>query len=124
MFKFNHNNLKVVDLERSLKFYKDALDLIEIRRLEFDNCIFVYLGDSFGSQHQLELQWFKNRQTPYNLGENSFHLAFTVKDFNSAHKRHEQLNCICKDIKDLGMYFIQDPDGYLLEVLPENWCVD
>jgi lactoylglutathione lyase len=124
MFKFNHSNLNVLDLERSLKFYKDALDLTEIRRIEFENFVLVYLGDTFGSQHQLELQWFKNRQTFYNLGDNSFHLAFTVKDFNSAHERHKKLNCICRDVKDAGIYFIKDPDGYLLEVLPENWRVD
>ncbi|MBQ7704027.1 MAG: VOC family protein [Selenomonadaceae bacterium] len=124
MFKFAHNNLNVLDLERSLKFYREALDLTEISRLEFEDFILVYLGDSFKSQHQLELQWFKNRQTPYNLGENKFHLAFTVKDFDAAYQRHKKLNCICNDVKDLGIYFISDPDGYLLEVLPENWGKD
>jgi lactoylglutathione lyase len=121
MFKFNHNNLNVLDLERSLKFYSDALNLTEIRRLEFDDFILVYLGDSCDSQHQLELQWFKNRKTPYNLGENKFHLAFTAKDFDAAYKKHQQMNCICKDVPNLGIYFIEDPDGYILEVMPENW---
>ena len=120
MFKFAHNNLNVSDLERSLKFYSEALDLKETRRLEFEKFILVYLKDSFDSQHELELQWFKNRQTPYNLGENKFHLAFTVKDFNAAYERHKKLNCICKDVKDSGIYFIEDPDGYRLEVLPED----
>ena len=124
MFKFHHNNLNVSDLSRSLKFYKDALDLTEIRRLEFEDFILVYLGDSFGSQHQLELQWFKNRKTPYNLGENKFHLAFTVKDFAAAYDKHKKMNCICNDVKNLGIYFIEDPDGYWLEVLPENWGND
>ena len=121
MFKFHHNNLNVLDLERSLKFYKDALNLTEIRRLEFENFILVYLGDSCGSEHQLELQCFKNRTAPYNLGENKFHLAFTVKDFDAAYKKHTEMNCICNDVKDLGIYFIEDPDGYWLEVLPEGW---
>lgn len=121
MFKFAHNNLNVLDLERSLKFYKEALNLTEINRLEFEDFILVYLGDSFNSQHQLELQWFKNRKTPYNLGENKFHLAFSVKDFDAAHKLHEKMNCICNDVKNLGIYFIEDPDGYQLEVLPEHW---
>ena len=120
MFKFAHNNLNVSDLERSLKFYSEALDLKETRRLEFEKFILVYLKDSFDSQHELELQWFKNRQTPYNLGENKFHLAFTVKDFNAAYERHKKMNCICKDVKDSGIYFIEDPDGYRLEVLPED----
>ena len=120
MFKFTHNNLNVLDLPRSLKFYKDALNLSEVSRLEFEDFTLVYLADSFNSQHQLELQWFKNRQTPYDVGEN-FHIAFTVKNFAAAYEKHKQMNCICKDVKDLGIYFIKDPDGYLVEVLPENW---
>lgn len=120
MFKFAHNNLNVLDLPRSLKFYKDALNLSEVSRLEFEDFTLVYLADSFNSQHQLELQWFKNRQTPYDVGEN-FHIAFTVKNFAAAYEKHKQMNCICKDVKDLGIYFIKDPDGYLVEVLPENW---
>lgn len=120
MFKFAHNNLNVLDLPRSLKFYKDALNLTEVYRLEFEDFTLVYLADSFNSQHQLELQWFKNRQTPYDVGEN-FHIAFTVKNFAAAYEKHKQMNCICKDVKDLGIYFIKDPDGYLVEVLPENW---
>ena len=120
MFKFAHNNLNVSDLPRSLKFYKDALNLTEVHRLEFEDFTLVYLADSFNSQHQLELQWFKNRQTPYDVGEN-FHIAFTVKNFAAAYEKHKQMNCICKDVKDLGIYFIKDPDGYLVEVLPENW---
>ena len=121
MFKFAHNNLNVLDLERSLKFYKDALNLSEVSRLEFEDFILVYLADSCNSEHQLELQWFKNRKTPYNLGENKFHLAFTVKDFAAAYDKHKEMNCICNDVKNLGIYFIEDPDGYQIEVLPENW---
>lgn len=120
MFKFAHNNLNVLDLPRSLKFYKDALNLTEVHRLEFEDFTLVYLADSFNSQHQLELQYFKNRQTPYDVGEN-FHIAFTVKNFAAAYEKHKKMNCICKDVKDLGIYFIKDPDGYLVEVLPENW---
>lgn len=120
MFKFAHNNLNVLDLPRSLKFYKDALNLSEVSRLEFEDFTLVYLADSFNSQHQLELQYFKNRQTPYDVGEN-FHIAFTVKNFAAAYEKHKKMNCICKDVKDLGIYFIKDPDGYLVEVLPENW---
>ncbi len=120
MFRFAHNNLNVLDLERSLKFYKEALDLTEIRRLETPNFILVYLGDTFGSHHQLELTWLKDRKEPYNLGENEFHLAFTTKNFNEAYERHKKLNCICYENKAMGIYFINDPDGYWLEVLPED----
>ena len=120
MFRFAHNNLNVLDLERSLKFYEEALDLKEVRRLETADFILVYLGDTFGSHHQLELTWLKDRKEPYNLGENEFHLAFTTKNFDAAYERHKKLNCICYENKAMGIYFINDPDGYWLEVLPED----
>ena len=121
MFRFAHNNLNVLDLERSLKFYADALDLHEIGSIDVDDKFkIVYLGDSFGSRHKLELTWLKNKTTPYNLGDNEVHLAFTTKNFDEAHARHEKMNCICYENKAMGIYFIEDPDGYWLEILPED----
>ena len=120
MFRFAHNNLNVLDLERSMKFYAEALDLHEVGdRIENPNFTIVYLGDSFGSHHKLELKWLKNRKKPYNLGDNEIHVAFTTKDFDAAHDRHAKMNCICYENKAMGIYFIEDPDGYWLEVLPE-----
>ena len=94
MFKFLHNNLNVLDLERSLKFYREALDLKEVDRLETPDFTLVYLGD------------------------NEVHLAFGTDDFEAAHARHEKMGCICYENKAMGIYFIVDPDGYWLEVLP------
>ena len=119
MFKFAHNNINVLDLNRSLKFYKDALDLSEVGRMDNGNFILVYLGDSFGSQHQLELTWLADRKEPYNLGDNEVHIAFTTKNFDEAHARHQKMNCICYENKAMGIYFIEDPDGYWIEILPE-----
>ena len=119
MFRFAHNNLNVFDLERSLKFYRDALDLHEVRRMNCGDFILVYLADSFGSPHQLELTWLADRTEPYDLGDNEIHLAFTTKDFDAAHARHKKMGCICYENEDMGIYFIEDPDGYWLEVLPE-----
>ena len=121
MFRFAHNNLNVLDLERSLKFYADALDLHEIGSIDVDDKFkIVYLGDSFGSRHKLELTWLKNKTTPYDLGDNEVHVAFTTKNFDEAHARHEKMNCICYENKAMGIYFIEDPDGYWLEILPED----
>lgn len=120
MFRFAHNNLNVLDLERSLKFYEEALGLKEVRRLESEGFILVYLGDARKSQHLLELTWLKDRKEPYNLGENEFHLAFTTDDFDAAHEKHKQMGCICYENEGMGIYFINDPDGYWLEVLPEK----
>lgn len=120
MFKFAHNNINVLDLERSIKFYEEALGLKEVRRKETDSFTLVYLGDGGRTPHQLELTWLKDRKEPYNLGDNEFHLAFTTEDFDGAHEKHKQMGCICYENPGMGIYFISDPDGYWLEVLPAN----
>ncbi|KXZ40408.1 lactoylglutathione lyase [Alkalithermobacter thermoalcaliphilus JW-YL-7 = DSM 7308] len=120
-FKMVHNNINVLDLEKSLKFYKEALGLEEVRRYEPEDksFILVYLGDG-SSTHQLELTWLRDRKEPYNLGENEFHLAFETDDFEKAYEHHKKMGCICFENKEMGIYFISDPDGYWLEVLPKK----
>ncbi|MDY6087760.1 MAG: VOC family protein, partial [Succiniclasticum sp.] len=78
MIKFAHNNFNVLNLEASLKFYKEALGLQEVRRVEKPDFTLVYLGDGGETPHQLELTWLKDRKEAYNLGENEFHLAFVT----------------------------------------------
>lgn len=118
-FRFLHNNLNVLDLEKSLAFYQKALGLKEVRRKEAadGSFILVYLGDG-QTPHQLELTWLRDRKEPYNLGDNEIHLAFAAPDFAAAHKLHQEMNCICYENKAMGIYFITDPDGYWLEVIP------
>lgn len=120
-FKFDHNNINVLDLEKSLKFYQEALGLTEVKRYEPENgeFILVYLGDG-SSPHTLELTWLKERTDPYDLGENEFHIAFTVDDFEKAYQHHQEMGCICFENKDMGIYFISDPDDYWLEILPKR----
>lgn len=119
-FKFAHNNFNVLDLEKSLKFYEEALGLKEVRRTEASDGSFVlvYLGDGTTS-HQLELTWLRDRTEPYNLGENEFHLAFTVDDYEVAYQKHKEMNCIVFENPEMGIYFITDPDNYWLEIVPQ-----
>ena len=121
-FAFAHNNFNVRDLDKSLTFYKEALGLTEVSRKEAGDgsFILVYLGDAAGSRHTLELTWLRDWDRPYNLGDNEFHLAFTVEDFEAAHTHHKEMGCICFENEAMGIYFIVDPDGYWLEVLPEK----
>lgn len=120
-FRFAHNNLNVFNLEKSLSFYKEALDLKEVRRKEAadGSFILVYLGDG-KTEHKLELTWMRDRQKPYNLGDNEIHLAFVTADFAAAHAHHKEMNCICYENVAMGIYFIADPDGYWLEIVPER----
>lgn len=120
-FRMVHNNFNVLDLDKSLKFYRDAFNMHEVRRINAGDgsFIIVYLEDG-SSTHQLELTWLRDRKEPYDLGENEFHLAFVVDDFEAAHTLHEKMGCICFENKDMGIYFCEDPDGYWLEVIPEK----
>ena len=119
-FTFAHNNFNVRDLDKSLAFYKDALNLHEVRRItaEDGSFIIVYLGDAAGTPHKLALTWLRDWDRPYNLGDNEFHLAFTVEDYEAAHALHKEMGCICFENEAMGIYFINDPDNYWLEVLP------
>lgn len=118
-FKFIHNNFNVMDLEKSLIFYREALGLEEVRRINGPDgqFIIVYLSDG-ETTHNLELTWLRDRKEPYNLGDNEFHLAFRVDDFASALAKHKAMGCVCYENEAMGIYFIVDPDGYWLEVVP------
>jgi len=120
-FKFNHNNFNVFNLERSLKFYQDALGLVETGRYHSPDgsFILVYLGDQ-ATPHRLELTWLRDVEQPYELGDNEFHLAFTVDDYEAAYAKHKAMQCICYENPAMGIYFIADPDGYWLEIVPEK----
>ena len=100
MFQFNHFNFNVLDLEKSLKFYKEALGLDVVREKDSSDGSFkiVYLGDH-SSDFLLEL-------------------ALTADDFDQAHALHEKMGCICFENHDMGIYFINDPDGYWIEIIP------
>ena len=118
-FTFNHNNFNVLDLQKSIAFYEEALGLKVVRKHEAPDgsFILVYLGDGV-TQHQLELTWLRDRKEPYNLGENEFHLAMAVDDMEAAHAKHEKMGCICFENKAMGIYFIHDPDNYWVEIIP------
>lgn len=121
-FKFVHNNINVVDLEKSLQFYEKALGMTEHHRKvqEDGSFILVYLGDN-ATSHLLELTWLRDwEKDQYNLGDNEFHLAFEVDDFDGAYEKHKQMGCICFENIEMGIYFIADPDGYWLEIVPAN----
>ncbi len=121
MITFNHFNFNVIDLEKSLAFYKEALNLQVVREKEDANKTFklVYLGDGH-SNFTLELTYLKGRVKPYDLGELEYHLAFVTDEYETLHKKHEAMNCICYENPAMGIYFIHDPDGYWIEIIPQR----
>ena len=120
-FRFAHYNYNVRDLDRSLAFYRDALGLTEVRRKNAADGSFtlVYLGDG-QSDFLLELTWLRDWDRPYNLGDNEIHLALTAADFDAAHAKHKEMGCICYENEAMGIYFINDPDGYWIEIVPQR----
>ena len=121
-FQFTHYNYNVMDLQKSIKFYEEALGLKEVVRKEAEDgsFILVYLGDG-ATDFQLELTWLRDwEKDSYDLGDNEIHLAFTVDDMSAAHKKHEEMGCICYENTEMGIYFINDPDGYWLEIVPDQ----
>nr|WP_122012202.1 VOC family protein [Maliibacterium massiliense] len=118
-FVYNHANINVTDLARSIAFYEAALGLREARRIEAKDGSFtiVFLRDGV-SPAGVELTYLRDKEGPYDLGDNESHLAFATDDLAQAHARHEQMGCICFENEEMGIYFIEDPDGYWIEIVP------
>lgn len=119
--KMIHENYNVTNLEKSLEFYDKALGLTETRRITADDgsFIIVYVANEL-ADFELELTWLRDKEGSYNLGDEEFHLAFRTSDYEAAHALHEDMGCICFENKEMGIYFIKDPDGYWLEIVPEK----
>lgn len=119
MLTFNHFNFNVTDLSRSIQFYRDALGLKEVSRIEAEDGSFllVFLGDG-ETDFRLELTWLRDHPQKYDLGECEFHLALAAEDYAAAHEKHAGMGCICFENPALGVYFISDPDGYWIEIIP------
>ena len=118
-FKMVHENYNITDMDRSLAFYEKALGLTENRRKTAadGSYLIVFIGND-ESEFELELTWLAEHPQKYDIGEEEFHLAFHVDDFEAAHKLHEEMGCIVFENHEMGIYFITDPDGYWLEIIP------
>ncbi len=118
--RFDHFNINVTDLDKSLTFYDKALGLKEHHRKEAKDgsYILVYLTDET-TGFFLELTWLRDHPQPYDLGENEFHLCLRVPgDYDVTREYHREMGVICYENHDMGLYFINDPDNYWIEVLP------
>lgn len=118
--RFDHFNINVLDLERSIEFYQKALGLKEKKRkvASDGSFILVYLGEET-TGFLLELTWLRDKKEPYELGENESHLCVRVEgDYDEIRKYHKELGCVCYENTSMGLYFINDPDNYWIEILP------
>lgn len=118
--KFDHFNINVTNLERSIEFYEKALGLKEHRRKESSDGSFtlVYLTDG-STGFSLELTYLKDHPQAYELGENESHLCFRIAgDYDAIRQYHKENGWVCFENTTMGLYFINDPDDYWIEVLP------
>lgn len=124
MAKLIHAMIRVLDEKRSVDFYKRAFGLEVAERLDFEGFTLVYLANS-QSAVELELTINKERKEPYEPGDGYGHLAFAVEDLDAERERFEQEGFAPRKLVDFEhegrslarFFFVQDPDGYQIEVM-------
>lgn len=120
--RFDHFNINVTNLERSIAFYEKALGLKEHSRKEAsDGSFHPSLPDGQRNRLPTGTDLAKRSYLPYELGENESHLCFRVAgDYNAVRQYHKEMNCVCFENTAMGLYFINDPDDYWIEILPQK----
>lgn len=117
---FDHFNINVTDLEKSLEFYRKALGLYKVGEILHPEGDFIitYLKAASGD-FRLELTWLRDHSGPYELGENESHLAVRLDEdnYDEVYRFHKREGLICFENPDMGIYFINDPDDYWIEIL-------
>ena len=127
MSKAIHSMIRVLDEQRSLNFYQTAFGLTIADRFAFDGFTLVYLHND-ETDFELELTINHDRTTPYALGDGYGHLAFAVDNLDEEHARFTAAGLNPNPIKELfrdgallgKFFFVQDPDGYKVEVLQRH----
>ncbi|MFK7890093.1 MAG: VOC family protein [Granulosicoccus sp.] len=127
MAKAIHSMVRVLEEKRSVEFYRQAFDLDVVDRLDFDSFTLIYLRNN-ECDFEVELTVNKGRKEPYNTGDGYGHLAVSVDDLDSEHKRMSEQGLEPRKIVDFNhngallarFFFIQDPDGYEIEVLQRH----
>ena len=124
MAKMIHSMIRVLDEARSVEFYRTAFDLDVADRLDFENFSLVYLSNS-ETDFELELTVNKGTTEPYDLGNGYGHLAVSVDDVDALHAKLTEAGYGPRKLVDFApdgkviarFFFVQDPDGYEIEVL-------
>jgi lactoylglutathione lyase len=127
MAKAIHMMVRVLDEARSLDFYRKAFGLEIADRFAFDDFTLVYLRNS-ENDFEVELTVNKGRAEPYRHGDGYGHVAFAVDDLDAEHRRLREAGLAPGDIKEFfrdgalmaRFFFVQDPDGYKIEVLQQH----
>lgn len=119
--RFIHRCTHVLDKDATIAFYEKALGFEVVRESGPDDGSWTntYLQNP-DSPFQIELTWNRGRTEPYDNGGDDTHIAFAVDDYDAYHALHEEMGCIVFENHSMGLYFIADPDGCWIEILPED----
>ena len=123
--KFLHTMIRVKDLEKSEKFYKEALGFVESRRKDFpeDEFTLLYLKLE-NSPYELELTYNYDGRD-YTIGDGYGQIAISHKDIKAFRKELKEKGYDVTELKSLSdksdsYFFVKDPDGYKIEVIGEK----
>jgi len=127
MAKAIHTMIRVVDLDRSIDFYQRAFGLGVADGFDFDGFALVYLRNA-ENDFEIELTWNEGREEPYTHGDGYGHVAVCVDDVHAEHQRFVDEGLTPLDVKEFHrdgslmarFFFVQDPDGYKIEVLERH----
>lgn len=115
--KMLHVSIPVADLEKSIAFYTEALDMKLKCKVDIPTATLGMMVDNVDSGFELELTCPKEKQEV--VGDKRYHFAITVDDFAALQKRHEEMGCVQRKVPNKELHFITDPDGNMIEVLSE-----
>lgn len=124
MAKAIHTMIRVLDADKSVSFYNQAFGLDIAERIDFETFTLIYLRNE-EADFEVELTVNKGRTEPYNLGDGYGHLAVAVDDVDTEHARFKELGFKVGNLVDFRnngaplarFFFVEDPDGYKIEVL-------
>ena len=127
MAKAIHSMIRVLDLDRSIDFYQRAFGLQVAARMDFDDFTLAYLRNE-ESDFEIELTWNKGQQASYTHGDGYGHLAVCVQDLEGEHDRFTAEGLNPNPVKQMQhdgtplarFFFVQDPDGYKIEVIEQG----
>ena len=127
MAKVIHIMLRVLDLDRSMRFYADVLNMHEAHRLDFPEFALVYLRNA-ENDVEIELTLNKGRTEAYTHGTGYGHIGVVVSDAAASREMLSQRGIDCTPVKEFKrgdellakFFFVQDPDGYKIELLERH----
>ena len=127
MAKAIHTMIRVLDLDKAVSFYDKAFGLKVADKFDFDDFTLVYLRND-ENDFEIELTLNKGQTEPYTHGDGYGHIAVCVDDCHAERSRMTKLGFKPNDVKEFNrdgelmarFFFVQDPDGYKIEVLEKH----